>query len=217
MLVARVLEFLDDCIRDLNTYPWESSKTSESYTLTANQQYVTVNTLFFKDSQAFLTSATQGNTAPLRSLPYIQFKRLYPETNVTTNLVGFPSIYTIFNYEKTRRMLFDVAPDTSTATNYTLVLEYYKRLPLISSVSGINSADIPDYFENTIVYGAFKRMCAHVGDAQGVSMYSSLEREALERLQRIDVMHPDADRRFRLIDEVPYNLSSVNGVIYPFC
>ena len=136
-------------------------------------------------------------------------------TSPNNSTTGTPSVYTIFNYEKTRRMFFDIALDQNTVTNYTLTVEYYKRLPLISSVEGSQTLDIPDYFENTILYGAYKRMSAHLGDSEGVQTYAALEREALEKLQRIDIMHPDADRRFRLIDELPV-AANYGFVIRPF-
>lgn len=215
-LVTQVLGFLDDVIKDLNTYPWESTKVSETYNLTQDQQYITLDELFFKESLVYLTHTTIGDMWPLKGLPYIQFKRLYTGTSPDHTTSGRPQVYTIFNFEKNGRLQFDISPDSDTATNYDLVVEYYKRLPLISSVKGQSSAAIPDYFENTIVYGAFKRMAAHLGDDNGVKLYSSLEREALERLQRIDTMHPDADRRFRLMGESTIYGWYANGYIYPF-
>jgi hypothetical protein len=214
-LVERVDQFLDDAVKDLNTYPWESAKTSETFALTLDQQYVTLNPLFFKESLVYLTHITSGNYTPMKGLPYVHFKRLYPMTSPNQTIHGTPTVYTIFNYEKTRRLQFDIAPDTNTVTNFSLIVEYYKRLPLISSTQGETSADIPDYFENTILYGAYKRMCAHLGDDSGVQVYSGLEREALERLQRIDIMHPDAERRFRLIDELSVS-PNYGYSIYPF-
>ena len=136
-------------------------------------------------------------------------------TSPTNTSTGIPTIYSIFNYEKTRRLAFEIAPNQDTVTNYTITVEYYKRLPLISSVQGEQSPDIPDYFENTLLYGAYKRMSAHLGDSEGVKTYASLEREALEKLQRIDIMHPDADRRFKLIDEIPVT-ANYGFVIRPF-
>ena len=214
-LVERVLQFLDDGIKDLNTYPWESSKTSESYSLVLNQQYITLNPLFFKESLVYLNHITSGDCSPMKGLPYVHFKRLYSMTSPTNTITGIPTIYSIFNYEKTRRLAFEIAPNQDTVTNYTITVEYYKRLPLISSVQGEQSPDIPDYFENTLLYGAYKRMSAHLGDSEGVKTYASLEREALEKLQRIDIMHPDADRRFKLIDEIPVT-ANYGFVIRPF-
>jgi len=210
-----VTEFLDDCIKDLNTYPWESTKDSEVYTLTLNQQYVTLNPLFYKESLVYLTHTTNGDYIPMKGLPYVHFKRLYSMTSPDNSVKGTPSIYSIFNFEKERRLAFNIAPDQDTVTDFTLTVEFYKRLPLISSVNGVQSPDIPDYFENTILYGAYKRLSAHLGDADGVRTYAGLEREALEKLQRIDIMHPDADRRFRLIDEFPVT-ANYGFVIRPF-
>ena len=128
---------------------------------------------------------------------------------------GVPSVYAIFNLENARRIQFDIIPDTSTVANNTITVEFYTRLPFVTSVQGEQCPDIPDYFESVLLYGAYKRMCAHVGDAQGITIYQGLEREALERVQRIDIMQPDADRRFRLIDEVPTGFTG-SGFIYPF-
>jgi len=133
------------------------------------------------------------------SLPWVQFKRLFPGTD--TSLLGRPGTYTLYNVEQDGRIYFDTAVDADTVANYTLTVEYYRRLPLISSVGTGASPNIPQEFENTILYGAYKRICAHLGDEKGMSTNATLEREALERLKRIDIMHPDADRRFRLISE----------------
>lgn len=210
-LSERVLGFLDDTIRDLCTYPWESAKAVESsVALVLNQQYVALTSQALKESQAFLVHTTDGNQAPMRSLPWIQFKRGYPN-NVAT---GIPSVYSIFNFESNGRVYFDRLPDAAVVAGYTLTVEYYRRLPLISSVSTGQNPNIPQEFENTILYGAYKRLCAHVGDENGIRIYSQLEREALERLQRIDIMHPDADRRFRLIDETFVSVPS--GYFNPY-
>lgn len=213
-LVLRVEEFLNDAIRELNTYPWESAKIAQTYSLVADQQYVTLDTNFFKESLVYLTNNTTGDSYPLKGLPYVHFKKLYPQDNPSTK--GNPSVYSIFNFEKLRRLVFNLVVDTNTATNYTLTVECYKRLPYVTSVQGEQAPDIPDYFENAILYGAYKRLCAHVGDAEGVKIYEALEHSALEKLERIDIMHPDAERRFRLIDELGLYNYSINGLVFPF-
>ena len=91
-LVERVLQFLDDGIKDLNTYPWESSKTSESYSLVLNQQYITLNPLFFKESLVYLNHITSGDCSPMKGLPYVHFKRLYSMTSPTNTITGITTI-----------------------------------------------------------------------------------------------------------------------------
>lgn len=154
------------------------------------------------------------------SLPWVQFKRLSPSTDST--VTGIPRAYSLFNVEQNGRLIFDIIPSADTITNYTLTVEYYRRLPLISSVGLNNNPEIAQEFENVILYGAYKRICAHLGDEKGVGANAAMEREALERVQRIDIMHPDADRRMRLIDETPvYDQGGAvritgHGNIYPF-
>ena len=175
------------------------------------QQWVQLSSSCFKESQAYLVHNTSGDQPPLRSLPWVAFKRMYYGTTNSS----CPAIYSIFNMEQDGKVYFDQLPDSDTVTNYTLAVEYYRRLPLISSVGASASPNIPQEFENTILYGAYKRMCAHVGDENGVRTYATLEREALERLQRIDIMRPDADRRFRLVDELNLGVTQ-SDYIYPF-
>ncbi len=213
-LVERAEQFLDDTIRDLNTLPWDSTKDIDTYTLVQDQMYVTLNTDFYKASLVYLTDNTFGDTVGMTELPYVTFKRMFPRTNTDLHNHGVPSFYATFNYEKDRRLYFETAPDADTVSRYRLTVEFYKRLPLITSVAGDTHPDIPDYFENAILHGAYKRVCAHLSDADGMKIYSALERESIETIQRIDTMQPNADTRILLVD-APY-VGRTNTRFYGF-
>jgi hypothetical protein len=201
-------------VRELNTLPWESTKDLAAYTLVLDQMYVTLDTNFYKSSLVYLTNLTTGDTCPMTEIPYVPFKRQFWRTNTDLSNHGTPRFYTFFNYEKTRRILFDCAPDSTAVSTYNLTVEYYKRLPLITSAIGDNHPDIPDYLENVILNGAYKRLCAHLSDGDGMKIYAALEKEALEHARRIDIMQPDADHRFRLANAPNYGL--VNSRFYGF-
>ena len=199
-LYGRALEWLDDSIRDLNHNVWQSTLIKEEgIAITQNQQYVTLPAMCYKESQAYLHTVGDGDKPMLKFMPWVHFKRMYPGTAVNT--AGRPSVYSIFNLERESKLYFYPLPDATTATDYTLSVEYYQRLPRLSLVDGTSSIQIPEEFEIVILYGAYKRFAMHLGHAEQVSMYSNLEREALERIKQIDSMRPDADRRFRLQDE----------------
>jgi hypothetical protein len=198
-LTLRAVEWLDDSIKDLNHNVWENTKVAESgIVMTAGTQWVNLSTIYYKESQAYLVHNTTGDQGPMKFLPWVHFKRMYPSTDTTQ--VSMPSIYTIFNEQRDGKIYLYPIPDATTVADYTLAVEYYQRLPLISTLGGGDSPEIPEEFENVILYGAYKRAAMHLGETKDMNMYNGLEREALERMKQIDSMRPDADRRFRLLD-----------------
>ena len=218
-LVNKVLTWLDDSVKDLNTRIWQSTLSVETGILmVASQQYVTVDSLFYKESQAYLTDNSTGDQGSLKYLPWVHFKRLYPGTDTSNDGggdTGRPTIYTIFNFEKDAKIYLYPIPSSDTVSQYTLTLEYYKRLPKISSVS-INAApDIPEEFENAILFGAYKRFAMDVGETEKVNLYAAMEKENILRIKEIDSAHPDADRRFRLIND-QHSIYNHAGYVYPF-
>jgi hypothetical protein len=213
-LTLRAVEWLDDSIKDLNHNVWENTKVIETdITMTSAQQWVLLATTYYKESQAYLEHNTTGDQSPMKFLPWVHFKRYYPSTDTTQP--GVPSIYTIFNDQREGKIYLYPIPDSGTIANYKLSVEYYQRLPLISTLGGGESPEIPEEFENVILYGAYKRAAMHLGNSKDITMYSNLEREALERMKQIDSMRPDADRRFRLMDG-GYSTNWSANRIYPY-
>jgi hypothetical protein len=211
----RAVEWLDDAIKDLNHNVWESTKVAESgIVMTAAQQWINLNTTFYKESQAYLVNNTSGDQPPMKFLPWVHFKRLYGSTD--TNNTSRPYIYTVFNEQRDSKVYLFPIPDTTTVADFTLAVEYYQRLPLISTLSGSDSPEIPEEFENVILFGAYKRAAMHLGETDKVKLYSGLEAEALERMKRVDSMRPDADRRFRLVDGVGPSAWWVPNQIWPY-
>lgn len=193
--------------------PWECTRVAESgIVLTSGQQWVMLTSQFFKASQAYLVHNTDGDQTPLTCLPWIQFKRQYPHTNIE----DIPSIYTLFNFEREGRLYFNVIPDASTVSDYTLAVEYYSRIPKFSTLAANSSPEIPAEFESVILNGALKRAAQHFGDSASIGSYAAFEAEALDRLKRIDSIQPDADRRWRLIDEVIPREYRRSGISFPF-
>ena len=208
----RCLEWLDEAVNDLNYMTWESSKTVETgIPLTSGDTFASLSSQFYKESQAYLVSNDGGDMPPMRYLPWVAFKRLYPDMNTP----GMPCIYTAFNDSSEGKVYFDVVVDDNTASNYTLAVEYYRRIPKISSLGVGDSLEVPTEFENVLLYGAKKRAAQWVGAAQDVPQFQALEHEAYERMKRADRMHPDSDNRFRLIDDQPF-VRYPTGQVYPY-
>lgn len=211
-LAAKALQWLDESVVDLNMNVWESMRVVEQgIPLVAGQGWVLLTSQVFKESQVYLVHNTDGDQKPLPVLPWVPFKRLYS----ATNLDGTPQVCSIFNGERDGRLYFDRLPEAGDVSDYTLAVEYYQRLPKISTLGDSDSPEIPAEFENVLLYGAYKRAAMYFGNAQDVGNYAMLEREALERLKRIDSMQPDSDRRFRLGDD-GFDFRRMSNYIYPY-
>ena len=197
-VAALALDFLDDCVADLNSNVYQFNMIQETgITLTDGTQAYDLASNFFKDSLAYLNKTSDGEDGgPLTYLPWVSFKKLGPSNTNT----GSPFRYSLFNVEDDGKVYLYPLPDSSIADNYTLTVEYYRRVPLISSVSAGTGISVPREIENAIVYGAQKRMAMHIvgsGHKDVVSL-AALELEALERLKKIDRTHPDGQYRFRI-------------------
>lgn len=196
-LEAMAGSFLDEAVDDLNSFLWEFTKVKETgVAMTANQEYVALTSTFYKESAAYLVYAPTNDPNPaLTYLPWIHFER------VRSDLIqwGMPDKYSLFNVEAEGRVYLMPAPDSNTAANYTLTIEYYQRINRPSEQDPLHA---PREIANTIVYGAQKRLASVVFGAghQDVGAFATMEEMALERLRTIDRRHPDEQSRFRTVD-----------------
>lgn len=210
-LALKALDWLDEVVVDLNMNTWECTRVmDQNIPLVLDQQYIVLDQDAFKSSQAYMVHDTDGDLPPMTNMPWVKFKRLYFQTEAT----GLPCVYSLFNQERDGRLYFDVKPTQDEVDNYTLTVEYYTRIPKFSQLGGGESPNIPAEFESAILNGALKRAALHFGDPRS-GEFASLEAAAIERLKRIDSYQPDADRRFKLIDEAAYE-PNVSNLIYPF-
>lgn len=201
-LTSKVLGWLDDSIKDINRILWQHTVIAESgIVFTEGQQWITVGSNIYRESQAYLTHNTSGDQPPLTYEPWVVFKRKYPGTDTSGPDLGLPQIYTIFNTDKDDRIYLYPIPNSDTVTNYTLTVEYYQRLPLISSCANNEPPRIPQEFENAILYGAYKRFAMDMGESAQVGLYENLEHEEHQYLKNMNGMHPDAQKGFRVFHE----------------
>jgi len=195
----RVIRFLDGSIKDLNTGLFEFNKIVETGIIMVDgQQWVQLGSNAHKISMVYLTHNSNGDEPPLTILPWDHFKRLYYQSVKP----GKPYVATNFNPEREGKLyLFPIANET-TVTDYTLSVEYYTRIPLISEISEGASLSIPQEMENVIVYGAQKRLAEHLlGPGHpDVRAKATLEAESLNRCKTSDRSKPGAQLRFRLCD-----------------
>lgn len=200
-LATVALNLLDETVKEMNSHLYEFNKiVTSNQTMVANTQTVTLSSVtpvIYKESLAYLVRTTDSTkTDMLDYVVWEDFQRMYGSDTST----GVPVLYSFRNEALTVVVSLWPTPDTGTASAYALVLEYYRRIPLISSVAAGSSIDVPAEVETALMYGAQKRMAIHLKGAShpDVSALQALEEHALGKLQRIDRAHPDANRRFRV-------------------
>lgn len=198
------LNLLDETVKEMNAHLYEFNKmTKVSVSLVAGTQTVDLSAttpVIYKESLAYLVeTATSQRQDPLQYIVYEDFIKQFGKDYST----GTPSAYTFRNQALTTLLSFWPIPDATAATRFTLTLEYYRRIPLISSVAVGSSIDVPAEVETALMYGAMKRMAIHMKGAShpDVMSFDALESKALEKLRNMERLHPDAPRRFRLFGQ----------------
>lgn len=197
--VQVALDSLDDTINDMNMALFEFNKMAEAgIVMTEGQPYVFLTSRFYRESLAHLSANSGGVQPPLDFCPWTEFQRWYGDETV----LGCPHIYSLFNFEQEGRLYLSPTPDASTVSTYTLSVEYYRRIPLVSTLGASESLSVPREVESALLYGAQKRLAIHVLGAAhpDVGALATLEMQALERLKRVDKTHPDEKKRFILSD-----------------
>jgi hypothetical protein len=190
-----VVGFFDLAIKDLNTQLFEFNRVAETgIVMTAAQEWVVLSDKAFKISQTYLTHNTKGDEPPITELPWTHFKKLYANDQTE----GKPFVCASFNMDADQRLYLYYTPNASTVADYTLAVEYYRRIPLFSEIGLGHSLLIPQEVENALSYAAQKRLAIHVLGAghPDVAVVAALETEALGRLKRSDRTKPAQQLRF---------------------
>jgi hypothetical protein len=201
------LDFLDETIIEMNTHMYEFNLVQvTSITLVEGQTEYTLPTQFYREKLAYVVDS-DGNTGnPLYYLDWPTFMRLYGKQ---PNEKALPIVYSIRNVHNDGSVSVSPPPDERTATNDTLTVDYYRRIPLASENED-GTIDVPQEVETTLLYGAKKRFAMEVrgADQPDWLTFEELESKALERLKAADRRHPDEITRFRLYDR---NLTQGGG------
>lgn len=203
-LAQKALNALDDAVKEFNTALFDFNKVAESgIPLVTGQQWVLLSSQVHWVSNAYLVDNTQGDQTPLVELPWDHFKRLYPNGQE----MGRPKVFASFNLDLDGRIYLYQTPTQEIVDQFTLAVEYYRRIPLISSVGANTSIEVPSEIENTLLYGAKKRVAIDIDGAgsPSVNSFASLEQQSLDRLKRSDRTRPNEQRRWRLVDNA-YNV-----------
>jgi hypothetical protein len=199
-LNAQALGWLDDTADEINCALFEFNKAVETgIPLTAATRTAELTALFYRESLAYLVKTSSGvANEPMVYLPWVQFQRWYGDKSQT----GEPQFYSTLNSDSDGLVYLWPTPDATTASDFTLTVEYYRRVPHISSVPVETAISVPREIENALVYGAQKRAAIHIlgpGD-KDVAALEVLEAKAMERLRRVDRAHPDVQKRWILSD-----------------
>lgn len=201
-LQTLALTFLDETVKEMNASLFDFMKTRQtSLAMVAGTREVTLENAFYRESAAYLIKTSDSSIrSPLVYMPYAQFAR-EQQPEIFGNTSGHPIVYSCFN-EHLGILRLSPVPDSDAATNYTLTIEYYKRIPLISSTVAGSSIDVPPEVETPLVFGAQKRMAIHINGASDpdVASFDALEQRALDRLKNMDRRHPDEQARFKVVD-----------------
>lgn len=189
---------IDETIKDLNKDLYEFNIIRQSnITITADQSYVNIISGFFKPKNANLIRTSDNyEEYPLSYIDWASYKRMYSEDSSYTSR---PVVYTSKNLHGEGRLYLGPTPDSSTANNYTLRVDYYKRIPLCSEV---DSLDIFQEAENAILNGALRRFAEHITgpDSNDTRYYATLYLNDQDELKAIDRRQPDEMTRFRIVD-----------------
>lgn len=192
------LDALDDTVNDMNSGVYEFNRVLEtSITLTASTQSYDLNSNVYKEAMCYLNKTSDSeDISPMTYYTWSTFKRKYYDNTET----GTPYAYSFYNFEREGKVYIWPTPDSTTASDYTMTFDYYRRIPLISSVGKGSSISVPREVENVLIYGGQKRIAINVLGAghSDVAGLASLEAQALERLKKADKTHPDAKLAFRL-------------------
>jgi hypothetical protein len=196
--------FLDDAVREMNSHLYEFNKRTETgialsastrdYTLTS-----TAGAQVYRESLAYLVTTAGVQQANLVYLPWAHFQSLYGDQTLVNS--GVPSVYSMRNVDFAGTVSLQPIPNTSVASSYTLTVEYYRRIPL-PYTDAEDPIEVAPEVETVLVYNAQKRLAIHLHGPghKDVAAFDALERRAQEELQAVDKRHPDAQRRFRLVD-----------------
>lgn len=211
-LATLALRFLDQAVKDMNTHLYEFNKHIESSItlVSAQQDYILtssttdtdgVKIVPYRECQAYAIKTSDGSREPLAYLPWVRFSECIG--NSLASSTGIPTSYSLRNVDRTGVVSLFPKPSASVASTYTLTVEFYKRIPLPSLLTGASTQmRVPEEVETALIYNACKRMAIHLyGPGHpDVAGYAALESKALTELKQVDKTHPDQMQRFMLVD-----------------
>lgn len=191
----QALDCLDDTVKELNMQVWEFNiVTATGLAITADQRYITLPTLFYKEKLAYLVGSDNSVPyGPLGYLDWASFERLYSKT-VGSPSPGVPRVYSVKNQAREGLLYFGPTPSSS---DNTLTLQYYRRIEVPSQNDQLV---VPEEVESVLLYGARRRFAELIEgpDASAVVQLYQLYQQSFDKLQAMDRRHPDELTRFRL-------------------
>lgn len=204
-LETKALQFLNLSVDEANTHLWEFNKCEESgLTMTANQPYVEISHLIYREVQAFTISTTDSSIQQaLAFYPWVEFQFRYggPTT------IARPAAYSYFNLHRQGRIYLAPTPGTDYVANNTLTVQYYRRIPHVDEE---NPLQVPREVEQLILWGAQRRMANHLQgpSSPDVASLVAQEDDFYNKLKSIDRRSPDENMRLRL----PWQTARRRGV-----
>lgn len=193
------LAHLNAAINDLNTRLWEFNKrVATGETITASQQYVDLPSGIHKVNFVQLVKTSDGvQENPMQYVDWVDYVRMTATVNTDD---GIPTSYSHRNLDNEGRIYFWPIPDSTTASDYTLTYEYYRRIPLASEEDPLQ---IPREVQNAIVYAARSTFLLDHNDENRSRLYKALAMEALKDAINGDRVQPDEAKAFKVVDFKP--------------
>jgi hypothetical protein len=213
------LDLIDDVIKDMNSHLYEFNKfTTAGLTLVEGVNTVELfdtipastdgspaglgatNIVPFRESIAYVVKTSDSTRLPLTYIPWARFSeklgnQLYSNSDL-------PELYSFRNIDYDGTVTLWPTPNSAAATDHTLTVEAYRRIPLYSEVGDTESIPVPEEVETALLYGACKRLAIHLYGPghEDVAAFDTLESEAIDKLKGIDKRHPDQQQRFINVD-----------------
>ena len=178
----------------LNGMDWNFTKTTNSdITLVDGTQTYSLSTSFKKPSFAILRDT---NSKPGRTLEYKDDAWLADWLPVQTE-TGDPLYYTLRNAQEDGLISLYPVPETSAAANWTLQVEFYKRIPVIND--NTDEVDLPEEVCNVFVMGGqYYLLMERDKGSQMIPIARQDYEIAIKELQTYDRRIHDEYTRFRL-------------------
>ncbi len=193
------LDNLDDEIKEINKELWEFNIVSTSaIPVVEKDEDYTLPTLFYREKLAYFEETSTGNRGePMVYMDWVSFRRLYGSYD--KSFTDRPRAYSVKNSQREGLVYLGQRPDADTQDNFTLYMDYYRRIPLLSTTAQL---EIPQEVENMLLYGAQMRFARDIVGVShpDVNTYKALHDDAKTQLAEIDRRHPDEVTRFRMND-----------------
>jgi len=192
------LDCLDDTIKEFNRNTYEFNLMVVSgITITSGVEAISLPQAFYKEKQAYLVKTSDSKSeGPLGYIDWATFNRLYG-INPRLASAGFPTVYTARNVQEEGQLYLGPEPSSSIAADYTLTVEYYRRIPLVSATDQLT---IPAEVEPALLAGAQELFAIHISgaDSQDAARFAQKKYITWDGFKEADRKHPDGLNRFRM-------------------